>query len=56
MAFRVLPEYILEDIVEYLVFVTQCVILPSWPVAMLFQLGLLIDHLLKNLNSRGKWN
>jgi len=25
MAFRVLPEYIVEDIVEYLVFVTQCV-------------------------------
>jgi len=56
MAFRVLPEYIVEDIVEYLVFVTQCVILPSWPVATLVQLAFLTDHLPTNLSLRGRWN
>ena len=29
MAFKVLPEYVLEDVVDFLVFVVQCVFLPT---------------------------
>ncbi|KAG6880819.1 hypothetical protein C0993_004211, partial [Termitomyces sp. T159_Od127] len=29
LSFRVLPEYIIEDIVEYFLFVVQCVFAPS---------------------------
>jgi len=34
MAFRVLPEYALEDVVDYLVFVVQCVpLLETFPLS-----------------------
>lgn len=54
MDFRVLPEYIIEDIVDYLFFAVQCVLLAH---LVRFSIHCLtIEHHPKNSNWRANWS